>query len=68
MQMQRFGMHTALRLAAGAEGLEFCRANLVQDRFGDDRARRISGADKQDIKRLLAHGCLTCGRPLLLQV
>src|SRR5262249_36173730 len=42
----------ALRLAARAVGTEFTGAELVQDGLGHDRARRVAGAEKQDVERM----------------
>ena len=55
-QLPCFGMHLAFRLAARAEGLEFSSAGLVEDRFGQDRACRISGAEEEDIERSIGQG------------
>src|SRR5439155_19783390 len=42
-------MHLAFRLAAGAVGAEFLRADPVEDGFRHHRARRIPGAEKEDV-------------------
>jgi hypothetical protein len=39
-----------------AIGAEFSVAELVQYRFRDDRPRRIAGAEKQDVERVIGHG------------
>ncbi len=49
-------MQLAFRLAARAEGLEFSQADFVEDRFGQDRPGRISGAEEEDIERFIGHG------------
>ena len=46
----------SFRQTAGAVGAEFPGAELVQDRFGDDRARRIAGAKKKHVEWLIGHG------------
>src|SRR5262249_18167081 len=43
-------VYTALRLATRAVGTEFTGAELVQDGLGHDRARRVAGAEKQDVE------------------
>src|SRR5262249_46074477 len=61
---QRFWMHSALGLTAGAVGAEFPRAHLVQDRFGDDRTRRVAGAEKEHVVWRVGHGAAhTAGQP-----
>jgi len=54
-EADRVRVNLALWLAAGAVGVEMSRAHLVQDRFSDDRARRISGAKEQHIIGTISH-------------
>jgi hypothetical protein len=42
-------------MRAGAEAPEPVLANMVQDAFGEDAARRIAGAQEQDIPLLVSH-------------
>src|SRR5580704_3288712 len=48
-------MDAAFRLASRAVGAKFPRTELVQDRFRNDRTRRIAGAEKQHVVRSIAH-------------
>ena len=57
-QLERIGMDLALGMRAGRERLEPAGADAVEDRLGDDRARRIAGAQEQDVEDLIAHGWL----------
>jgi hypothetical protein len=43
-EADRFGMPAPLGLAAGAKATELAGADPVQNRFGDDGARRIAGS------------------------
>src|SRR5262249_56673549 len=45
-------VHSALRLAARTVGMEFTGAELVQDGLGHDRARRVAGAQEQNVERM----------------
>src|SRR3546814_6750379 len=45
-------MHLALWKAAGRKSFEPARTFAVQDRFGQDRTRRIAGAKEQDVEHL----------------
>ncbi len=45
----------ALRLAPGGIGAEPVRAELVENGFGDDRARRIASAKKKRVERPVTH-------------
>ena len=54
-ELERERMHLPLRLAAGAEGLEPVLAFAIEDAFGEDAARRIAGAEKQDIVDWIRH-------------
>ena len=51
-EIDRIGVNSALRLAAGREGAKFSPPLPIQDGFGHDRARRIAGAEKEDVERL----------------
>src|SRR5262245_15437741 len=42
----------ALRLASRRIGAKLSCAELVEDRFGDDRTRRIAGAEKQRVEHM----------------
>src|SRR3977135_1192265 len=53
--MNRIRVDLAFRLAAGAVGVEISRAQPVQDRFRDDRARGIAGAEEQHVGGTVAH-------------
>ena len=48
-QRERLRMHRALGLRARRIGDELALADLVQDRLGQDRARRIAGAEEQHV-------------------
>jgi hypothetical protein len=50
-----FRMDLSLRLAAGAEGMEVCCAEPVQDGFRHDRTRRVAGAEEQDVEGTVRH-------------
>ena len=63
-QRQRVRIHLALGLASGAPGAEASGAHLVQDRFRNDRARRIAGAQKQHVVGSISHS--TCSPSLSL--
>src|SRR6476620_7659549 len=52
-------MHATLGMTAGAVGAEFPGAELVQDRFGDHRTRRITGAKKKHVVGAIGHDSLT---------
>ncbi len=54
-KLERLGMHAAFRPAASAERPEVSRADLVEDRFRHDGARRIAGAKEQDIEGPFVH-------------
>src|SRR5688500_7464453 len=41
-------VHATRRVAAGAERLEAAAAQRIEDRLGDDRARRVGGAEEED--------------------
>src|SRR5262249_33285888 len=45
-------VHAALGLATSAVGTEFTCTELVQDRLGHDRARRVAGAQEQNVERI----------------
>src|SRR5262249_18735955 len=45
-------VYFALRLAARTVGMEFTGAELVQDGLGHDRARRVAGAQEQNVERM----------------
>jgi hypothetical protein len=49
------GVHYPFGLAAGRERFEAAPAIPAQDRLGEDRARGISGAEEQDVKRAIGH-------------
>ena len=51
----REGIDGALGMAAGRKGGEAVRADLAQDRFGEDRAAAVAGAEKQDVEHALSH-------------
>src|SRR5262245_47680607 len=51
-ELDRVRVHSALRLAARTVGTEFTGAELVHDGLGHDRARRVAGAQKQDVERM----------------
>ncbi len=55
-QVQRERMHLALGMAAGAEALEPTLSLAIEDAFGQDAARRIAGAQEQDVVDMLRHG------------
>ena len=62
-QANRVRIHLALWLRSGAIGSEFSGTDLVQDRFGDDRARRIARAEKQNVVGLVRHW--PCSRSMI---
>ena len=43
-------MDFALGHRPGGIGDKLSGADLVHDRFGEDRARRVAGAEKQDVE------------------
>src|SRR6516164_5712869 len=45
-------VYSALRLAARTVGMELTGAELVQDGLGHDRARRVAGAQEQNVERM----------------
>ena len=47
-------MDRALRLASGRTGAKLSLPQPVHYRFGDDRARRIAGAEEQHVERFLS--------------
>src|SRR5260370_40425309 len=49
-ELDRVRVHFALRLAARTVGAEFAGAELVQDGLSHERARRASGAEKQNVE------------------
>src|SRR5215475_14278845 len=53
--MDCVGVNLALWLATRAVGAEMSRADLIQNRLRDDRARRISGAEEQHIIGAISH-------------
>ena len=48
--IERHRMHRALGLASGAVADEAPRALAVEDGLGQNRARRIAGAQEQDVE------------------
>src|SRR3546814_1925085 len=54
-QVQCVGMRRALGVAAGAEGAEATAAETVQQRLGQDAARRVPGAQEQHVVGGLRH-------------
>jgi len=54
-KLNRVRVDLALRPAAGAVSAEVSRAQLVQDRFADDRARGISGAEEEHVIGTVSH-------------
>src|SRR5258706_10658503 len=48
-QIESVGIDRAAWMRPGGIGFEAARAHLVEDGFGDDRARRIAGAEEQDV-------------------
>src|SRR5262249_42440295 len=51
-ELPRVRVYFALRLAARTVGMEFIGAELVQDGLGHDRARRVAGAQEQNVERM----------------
>ncbi len=49
-------MDRALGEAAGAERPEAAAALALQDRLGEDRSRRIAGAQEEDVVGAVGHG------------
>jgi hypothetical protein len=47
-------MNLALRVTAGAETPEVA-AEAIEDRLGKDAARRIAGAQEQDVEATVGH-------------
>ena len=43
-------MHLALRMAAGTVGGKLALGLAVEDRLGEDAARRIAGAEEEDVE------------------
>src|SRR5260370_41341402 len=54
-ELDRVRVHFALRLAARTVGTKFTGTELVEDGLGHDGARRVSGAEKQDVERTGHH-------------
>ena len=48
-ELERERMHLALGMAARAEGAKFAAAPMIKQRFGQDAARRVPGAQKKDV-------------------
>src|SRR5438045_2916831 len=51
-EFDRARVHAALWLATSAVSTEFTCAELVQDGLGHDRARRVAGAQEQNVERI----------------
>ena len=51
-KLECIGMHLAFGMRAGRKRLEPAGADPVEDRFGDNGSRRISGAQKQDVENV----------------
>jgi hypothetical protein len=49
-------MDSPARMAAGAEGREAAGATVVEDRFGQDTARGVARAEKEDVETHAAFG------------
>src|SRR5262249_38771661 len=56
-EQDRMRVDAALGLAASTVGAERRAADLVEDRLSYDRARRIAGAQEEDVERLVRHAC-----------
>ena len=56
---QRHRMHGAFRRAAGRKAAEAAGAILAQDRLREDRARRVAGAEEEDVVGI-RHGIEPC--------
>ena len=54
-QLERDGMHLALRAAAGAVADELAATPMIDQRFAEDAARRIAGAENQYVEWLFGH-------------
>ena len=55
-QVERVGMHLALRVRAGGEAAEAPGPFAIDDGLGEDRPRRVAGAEKEDVVGAMAHG------------
>ena len=53
-KLERIGMDAALGMASGRVGAELAAAFAIQDGLGHDRARRVAGAEKENVERLLS--------------
>src|SRR5262249_37746968 len=57
-QLERVGMHLALRMAAGAERPIASLAPLIEQDLGHDAAGRVAAAKEEDVAELIGH-CTT---------
>ena len=53
--LQRQRVDGALRVASGGERPEAAHAVPVEDAFGDHRARRVAGAEEEDVEDAVSH-------------
>src|SRR4029453_17107061 len=54
-ELDRYRVDGTLRMAAGTEASEFPASPVMDQALGEDTARRIAGAEEQNVVRPLSH-------------